>query len=65
MKLHGGGTLALPAFAVAAYAGSEVEKTSFTPGLTEHTAAFKRVSPDGKVRLISVCGTEFTVSTSP
>lgn len=55
MKLHGGGVLALPALAVACHSGSELETTSFTPGITEHTAAFKRVSTDGKVRLIRAC----------
>lgn len=55
MKLHGGGVLALPALAVACHSGSELETTSFTPGITEHTANFKRVSPGGKVRLIRAC----------
>eukprot|EP00892_Ulva_mutabilis_P002071 jgi/Ulvmu1/11865/UM081_0023.1 len=48
MKLHGAGALAIPALAVAHYSGCEVETAPFTPGLTEHTAAFKGLSKDGK-----------------
>jgi hypothetical protein len=49
MELHGAGVPALPATAVAAFAKVSLSLSAFTPGLTEKTAAFLKLSPSGKV----------------
>lgn len=50
MKLHGASVPALPATALAAFANAPLTFSAFTPGITEKSASFLKLSPSGKVR---------------
>jgi hypothetical protein len=50
-RLYGSGLGALPVKVVAAFAGVDLEEAPFTAGITERTAAFRKLSPDGQVSI--------------
>jgi hypothetical protein len=50
-QLYGSGLGALPVKVVAAFAGVHLEEAPFTAGITERTAAFRELSPDGQVSI--------------